>query len=216
MRRVLLLLLVLGAQAQAGPWPRGDGKVFLSFHGNAEASKDLLNIRQYATIYAEYGLTDTITLGLDYSGSELGTDKAIAFVRIPIANGDRQLRFAAELGVGLVDGENALRPGFSVGRGITLWDRHGWITLDTRVVLPGGDGSQRLEADFTFGLGVSKRFKVILQLQGGMPADGDRYLKFAPSVVYQRKPGSFYELGVVTGIQNYDAYGIKFGIWKEF
>ncbi|WP_299843236.1 hypothetical protein [uncultured Roseovarius sp.] len=216
MFRVLLLLLVLGFQAQAGPWPRGDGKVFLSFHGNAEASRDLLDIRQYATIYGEYGLTDTITLGVDYSGSELGTDKAIAFVRIPIANGDRQLRFSAELGIGLVDGENALRPGVSVGRGVSMRGRHGWITLDTRLVLPGGEANQRLEADFTFGLSISKRFKAILQLQGGMPSEGDRYLKFAPSVVFERKPGKYFELGVVTGIQNYDAYGVKFGIWKEF
>ena len=232
MLRVLLLLLVpglmSGAQTQAGPWPRGEKNVFLSAHGNVEIPDNLLVLRQYATLYAEYGLTDTITLGVDYSGGELGTEKAILFVRIPVAHGDRPLKFSAELGIGLIDDQTALRPGVSVGRGVTLFKRNGWLTLDTRAIMPTGDGLSRIEADFTFGLSVSKRFKVILQLQGGMPRDGEDYLKFAPSVVYERKARNrrgkrkhrqirqYYEFGVTTGLHNYDDYGVKFGIWREF
>jgi len=59
-----------------------------------------------------------------------------------------------------------------------------------------------------------------------MPSTGSDYLKFAPSVVFERKQRKrhksrrkskrFIEIGVTTGILNYDAYAAKVGIWREF
>ena len=231
MLRVLIILLLVSTQAQAGPWPRGKGKVFYSVHANGEYLEELGVIRQYGSIYGEYGLTDKITLGIDYNGSEIETEKAIAFIRYPLGNPDWAWRFAAELGAGIVDGENVLRPGFSLGRGINWRDRSGWLTLDTRVVLGDLPSGTRIESDFTLGLNWTERFKVIFQLQGGMPSEGDNYLKFAPSVVYelrQRKPRKgrkprkarkgkqYIEFGITTGLVNYDDYGAKLGIWREF
>ena len=226
MLRILVLFLLLGIQAQAGPWPRGKGKLFYSAHANGEYSEDTGQISQFGSLYGEYGLSDTFTLGTDYSGSDIRTDKAIAFLRVPIANKDRPWLLAAEIGIGLVDSETTIRPGFSIGRGYWLWDRDGWMTLDTRALLIGGTGTNRIEADFTIGLNVSKRIKAILQLQGGMPSTGSDYLKFAPSVVFERKQRKrhksrrkskrFIEIGVTTGILNYDAYAAKVGIWREF
>lgn len=232
MFRLVVLLLVFTTHAQAGPWPRGKGKVFFSAHANGEYIEEFDLIRQYGSVYAEYGLTDKITLGVDYNGSEITTDKAIAFVRIPIGRTDQKYRFSAELGAGLVDGEMVFRPGFSIGRGIAWRERNGWITLDTRVNMGGSSVlGNRIEADFTFGISATKRTKVILQLQGGMQSKGDDYLKFAPSVVFelkprkarvkrkkrkQRKGKQFIEFGVTTGIVNYDNYSAKLGIWREF
>lgn len=229
MFRLVVLLLVFATHAQAGPWPRGKGKVFFSAHANGEYLEEFGIIRQYGSVYAEYGLTDRVTVGVDYNGSEITTDKAIAFARIPIGRTDRTFRFAAELGAGLVNGETVLRPGFSVGRGFTWHERNGWITLDSRALL--GIAGSRIEADFTFGISATKRTKVILQLQGGLQAEGDDYLKFAPSVVFELKPRKtrskrkrrkarrgkqFIEFGVTTGIVNYDDYSAKLGIWREF
>ena len=234
MWRLLILLLLIGTQAQAGPWPRGKGKVFYSVHANVEYLDEFGMLNQYGTIYAEYGLTEKLTLGVDYSGSEIATDKAIAFLRYPIANGDRQMRYAIEMGIGLSDGQMAFRPGVSIGRGITWGQRHGWITLDTRALLTGASQSSRIESDFTFGLGMTERTKLILQLQGGIQPRGDNYLKFAPSVVVelrprkprknqrrgkQRKPRKgkqFLEIGLTAGLVNYDNYAAKIGIWREF
>ena len=228
MLRLVVLLLVFATHAQAGPWPRGKGKVFFSAHVNGEYLEEFGTIRQYGSIYGEYGLTDKITLGIDYNGSEISTDKAIAFVRIPFGKPDRTYRFAAELGAGLVDGETVLRPGFSVGRGITWRERNGWMTLDTRAILGGSSSGMRIESDFTFGISATKRTKVILQLQGGIQSKGDDYLKFAPSVVFElkerkrrgkkkkRKGKQFIEFGITAGIVNYDNYGAKLGIWREF
>ncbi|MEO3415590.1 hypothetical protein AAFO92_13115 [Roseovarius sp. CAU 1744] len=228
MLRLAVLLLVFATHAQAGPWPRGKGKVFYSAHANGEYIEEFGIIRQYGSIYAEYGLTDKITLGVDYNGSEIATDKAIAFLRIPLGRTDRTYRFAAELGAGLVDGETVLRPGFSVGRGITWRDRSGWITLDTRAILGEASAGMRIESDFTFGISATPRTKVILQLQGGIQSEGDDYLKFAPSVVFElkqrkarskrkkRKGKQYVEFGITTGIVNYENYGAKLGIWREF
>ncbi len=231
MFRLVVLLLVFATHAQAGPWPRGKGKVFFSAHANGEYIEAFDTIRQYGSVYAEYGLTDRITLGVDYNGSDIATDKAIVFARIPVFKPYRNFLFAAELGAGQVDGETVFRPGFSVGRGFTWRERGGWITLDTRAILGSSALGTRIETDFTFGISATKRTKVILQLQGGMQSKGDDYLKFAPSVVFEmkerkargkrkkrkgRKAKQFIEFGVTTGLVNYDNYAAKLGIWREF
>lgn len=232
MLRALILLLLIAGPALAGPWPRGKGKVFYSVHANVEYLEEFGLMNQYGTIYGEYGLTEKLTLGVDYSGSEIATDKAIAFLRYPIANGDRKLLYAIEMGLGLSDGEMALRPGLSIGRGITWGQRHGWISLDTRALLTGSSQTSRIESDFTFGLGMTERGKLILQLQGGIQSKGDNYLKFAPSYVIElkqpkprkkqrkkrkpRKGKQFLEIGLTAGLVNYENYAAKIGIWREF
>lgn len=214
--RVLILLLLMAGQAYAGPWPRGKGKVFYSAHINGEYAEDTGLLSQFGTLYAEYGLTEKITLGVDYSGSEIRTDKAVAFVRIPLFGTERRFRYAAELGVGLVDGDMALRPGFSIGKGVSLGKRNGWMTLDTRIVLKDGPNDMRVESDFTFGLNLGERSKLIAQLQAGLEPKGSDYVKFAPSYVFERKPGHFWELGLVADITGGSVYGAKLGIWREF
>ncbi len=216
MLRVLFLLLLISAQASAGPWPRGKGKIFYSLHMNGEYRADINMISRYGTFYAEYGLTEKITLGADYSGSETYTEKAVLFARIPLPNGDRKLLYAAELGIGMADMQFAVRPALSIGRGISWGKRTGWATIDSRAILTGKSASNRLESDLTLGLNSTKRTKVIMQFQAGLPSRGDSYLKFAPSFVFERKPGRMLELGAIVGIHNYDNYAAKLGFWREF
>ncbi len=228
MLRLAILLLLAATAAQAGLWPRGKGKVFFSAHANVEYIDEFGLFNQFGTVYGEYGLTEKLTLGIDYSGSELQTDKAVVFARYPIGKQDGTYLYAIELAAGLVDGNTALRPGFTVGRGITWGKRNGWMTLDTRAVLPSGDGDTRVETDFTFGLSLTPRVRGILQLQAGFQSGGDDYVKFAPSIVIAQKDRArrgkkrkrevkrFIEVGVTTGLMNYENHAVKIGIWREF
>ena len=232
MLRLVLLVLLLATQAQAGPWPCGKGKVFFSAHANVEYLEDTGLLNQFGTLYGEYGLSEKLTIGVDYSGTELQTDKALLFLRYPLGKQDKTYLYALELGVGLVDGNNALRPGLTIGRGIKWGKRYGWMTLDTRFVMPSGSGTSRLESDFTLGLSITPRVRGILQLQAGFQSEGEDYVKFAPSIVIEqknkrrkgkrkgRKPKrdikKFIEIGVTTGLVNYDNHSVKIGIWREF
>ena len=66
----LALALVLPAGALAGAWPRPKGETFLSFGQEFSTGATTLlgavtDIRSWSSVYAEYGLTDRLTIGLD-------------------------------------------------------------------------------------------------------------------------------------------------------
>lgn len=211
----LMILPWLAAMATAGAWPRDKGQVFAVLSGQIEGPDEFGFYRQSGTLYAEYGVTGQLTLGVDLGGDALRMNKAIAFLRWPLGRVDRPLKLAVELGAGQVEEKNALRPGLSLGRGFTLGGRQGWLALDSRAVLFGGR-DVALESDITFGLSIRRRTKVILQFQTGRPDAGDPYARFAPSLVYETEPGQQIELGVITPITGGGDNGIRLGLWRRF
>lgn len=216
MLRLLALLIILGAQAQAGAWPREKGKTFLSFSTQIEGPNEFGLYDTFATVYGEYGLTEKLTLGIDLGGSAVEMTKAIAFARLPIGHDTRETKLAIELGIGQVGGNTALRPGLSIGRGLTLGDRHGWATIDTRFVLFKGRSGHLLESDATLGLNATDKIKLIVQLQTGAPKGDPLYMRLAPSVVIEKKPGHHLEFGVTAGLLETSEMGIKIGSWRNF
>ncbi|MGR3520942.1 MAG: hypothetical protein ACU0EF_12785, partial [Roseovarius sp.] len=196
-------------------WPRAEGEGFLSAAGTVEGPDQFGLYRQSFSLYAEYGATERLTFGVDLGGDAGRMSKAIAFLRWPLGDGERPLRFALELGGGQVDEETALRPGLSVGRGITIGQRQGWLNADTRAILFDG-GTTAFETDLTAGLSLGDRVKALVQLQAGVPAQGRDYLRLAPSVVYEVRPGTQIEFGLTEPISGGGERGFKLGLWRTF
>ncbi|SEM54143.1 hypothetical protein SAMN04488077_105221 [Roseovarius tolerans] len=211
----VLLSLCLSGPALPGAWPREKGTAFLSLSRQAEGPDDHGIYRQNFTLYAEYGLTERLTLGVDAGGDALRMTKAIGFLRWPLGRADRGVKLAFELGAGQVDGENALRPGLSLGRGVEFGKLQGWLAADGRAILFTG-GGMTLETDLTFGLSLTKRSKVILQIQAGQPDLGGAYTRFAPSFVFETKPGAHIEFGLTEPLLGDGDRGIKMGLWRKF
>jgi hypothetical protein len=82
------------------------------------------------------------------------------------------------------------------------------------VVLAGG--TRTLETDLTFGLSVTEHSRVILQLQAGQPDIGDGYATFAPSLVYETKPGAHLEIGLTQPLTGSDLRSLSLGLWRTF
>ncbi|WP_297772141.1 hypothetical protein [uncultured Roseovarius sp.] len=219
MLRCLLVLVILSPwlvlEARAGAWPREKGQGFLSVSGQIDQPDDFGFYNHFIGLYAEYGATDRLTLGLDLGGDTLRMTKGIAFARWPLGQLERPLKLAVEIGLGQVDGQNALRPGLSVGQGFTIWDRHGWAAVDGRLVLF-KSGGHTLESDMTIGLSTSRRSKTILQIQTGRPAHGRPYTRLAPSFVYRMRPGAYLEFGLIAPLSGSGKRGLKLGIWRKF
>ncbi|MEI4231973.1 hypothetical protein [Roseovarius sp. D22-M7] len=211
----VVLLLWLAPVAEAGAWLREKGTAFVELSGRVTEPDEYGFYGLDAGLYAEYGLAERLTLGLDAGHDTLRVSKAVVFMRLPLGRETRQTKLAVELGAGEVGEETALRPGLSVGRGITLWDRGGWLNADGRMVLA-GSGAMTLETDLTFGLSITKRAKIILQLQAGQPDTGDGYAKFAPSFVYETKPGTHLEIGLTQPLTGSDRRGLSLDLWRMF
>lgn len=213
LRFLAALGVLLTGEAHAGAWPRTDGEAFLSFSGEFPASgTDGI----FTTFYAEYGLTDQLTLGIDVGLEGQDIYKAVGFARLPINRPDARIKLAFELGVGLAEDNPVLRPGLMIGHGFAFGEFTGWMSVDTLVYLEGNDGDVEVSTDFTIGLDMSARTKLILQLQNGNHLMDPDYLKFAPSVVIEKKPGQHFELGMLAGLENSTGIAVKLGIWRSF
>lgn len=212
---VLALLPWLATAALGGAWPRAKGEGFLSASGLIEGPDEFGLYRQSFSLYAEYGATGRLTFGVDIGGDALRMSKAIAFLRWPLRGPAHETRVAVEIGAGQVEGENALRPGLSIGRGIAIGRHPGWLNADTRAVLSGGRVTA-FEGEFTAGLSLGKRFKAMVQLQAGIPSQGRDYLRLAPSVIYETRPGTHLEFGVIEPLMGGGERGFKLGLWRQF
>ena len=216
--RLLLALAVLAwlaTDGHAGAWMRSKGEGFLSATGTVEGPDELGLYRQNFGLYAEYGATARLTFGVDLGGDTLRMTKAIAFLRWPLRDPARDTKLAVEIGIGQVEQENALRPGLSIGRGVTIGRHHGWLNADGRaIVFESGDTA--FETDLTAGLSIGERVKLIAQLQAGRPAQGRDYLRLAPSIIYQTRPDTHLEFGVTEPLSGGGERGVKLGLWRKF
>lgn len=213
--RALVLLAVLSGPSGAGPWPREKGRGFVSLTAQVHEPDGFGYLNHFFGLYAEYGATERLTLGLDVGGDIQRMSKALVFARWPLSPAEQPLKFAIELGAGEVESYAALRPGVSAGRGFVLWDRNGWMTADARAILP-QSRDITLEGDFTVGLNTTARSKTILQVQTGRPANGQPYIRLAPSLVYRTGRRLFAEIGMIEPLSGGGERGLKLGLWHEF
>lgn len=214
MRHLALIMAVLicAGPGAAGPWLRATGERFLSFSTEWTGPGDDI----FASAYFEYGVTPRVTLGFDLGSSESDFYKAVIFAKRPLDWFGSPLKMSVEMGVGVTDDAAVVRPGVSLGRGFALGSRSGWITVDTLFAIEIESGDTDLTTDVTFGVNLSGRSKLILQLQSGDHLLDPDYLKFVPSFVFETRPGQHFEIGALTGLRNSEDLGLKLGLWRKF
>ena len=218
LRRPIVLIctaLMLASHASAGAWLREQGTGFLSYSG---VYKD--NGQLDGTLYAEYGLRPKLTLGLkidvDMTSGRMGDGTGFLFARKPIKTEKRNYKLAYELGIGSTFGSvetPLIRTGLSYGRGVTLWDKNGWLAIDGAYEIAMDDGEDTAKLDTTFGLSLNDRFKVMMQVFVSQ-TESTVSTTLAPSVIWQPKPDApSYQLGIEE--QN-GTFAIKLGMWRSF
>ncbi|SNR81699.1 hypothetical protein [Puniceibacterium sediminis] len=218
----LLVLMLLPAPAKAGAWPRDQGTWFVSSDMRLSWPQDLTTwtsakpVSQYYTIYAEYGLTQDLTLGLDLGRSVSGAGKMVAFLRMPLPTPLKQTKLALELGIGRIEGRPVIRPGLSVGRAIQLFGTQGWIAADGVAEIAPLDQRSDLKLDLTYGVTLESGTKIMLQFQSGRPTGFAPFARLAPSVALPFGRNRMAEIGVTYGLRGDDTFGIKMGIWQTF
>ncbi len=222
------MLLIGAAEATAGAWPREPGTAFLSVSqrfttGPMDLRAPLADLESYTSIFAEYGLSESWTVGLDagHGRGDFPVTTALAFARHPVWQSEGGQIVSAELGLGwrdhVLDGSEArLRPGLSWGRGFESRWGAGWLGVDATAEwrLPSAD--LVLKADFTAGIRPTERTMLIAQLQTARFPDADPAVRLAPSVVRRFGARTHLQLGLDAGLAGEDTYGIKLATWWTF
>lgn len=101
MRLVLIsvLLAAAGTSAWAGAWLREKGSSFTAISVTTFEEGEG-GYKYKSSLYAEWGLRENLTIGLDAEEHQDLYGHALVFARIPIADFSQAGRFAAEFGVG--------------------------------------------------------------------------------------------------------------------
>jgi hypothetical protein len=230
MRAILLALaLALPAgEAAAGAWPRPRGETFLSFGQQVSTGARTLiaatqDIRSWTSVYAEYGLTDRLTIGLD-AGTGLGQDErvgaALAFVRLPVWSPGEH-RVAVDFGLGTLDSDaegrqTRYRFGLAWGRGFEGRRGGGWLGMESSLELREPAGNFAVKADFTAGFKPNDRWMLIAQAQTGYYPDAGGIVRLVPSVVRRLGERSHLQLGAMAEMAGDDALGATAAVWFTF
>ncbi|MCV3271529.1 hypothetical protein [Roseobacter sinensis] len=222
MRHLALAIGILLASAQtapAGPWLRERGKGFISTSGSVTEEKDVSG-----SVYFEYGLRDTITLGADlFYGIDRTLQQSgsgIVFLRFPLSKPDATHKWAWHIGLGARSLNTVITPaveaGLSWGRGIKVGERYGWAVIDSNLNIPGEDLETRIKLDGTIGLSFTDHVKgmaqVFLTHQGG-----EVFTKFAPSLLLSPGKGrTTIQLSAEIPVSGGGETQFKIGLWREF
>jgi hypothetical protein len=219
----LVALLAATSQAQAGPWPRGEGETFLSFSGFVTTPMDQIgaDTQGFASVYLERGMRHELTFGLDAGVAEGGAFSAFVFMKKPDLKQSETHRFALRLGAGASGEAGEIQDATAVfgaywGRGFTSRFGSGWATLDVQAHYGLISGDVIAKADATIGIKPNDRLKVMMQLQTGDYPGADPFLRLAPSVAWALTEGHHIELGGQVGLIGDDRVGLKIGTWLEF
>ena len=207
---------LIAGQAAAGAWAREKGELFISQGGNFLLSDGAeLPVHYDPTTYAEYGLTDRVTLGLDYHTADKGRiQTAFVFARVPLGDVDGRDRIAFSLGFGqradVVNGAETLtRGGVSWGRGL----ESGWLAVDTSATFSASDGSARPKADFTWGRHLTDRWTASVQLQTGQGFNDDYYAKISPAISFGINERYRINVGAVQALTGDGGAALKVELW---
>ncbi len=216
----LLLALALPAPAAAGAWLKEKGAKYLAF--SIDGGTD----DAWTGLYAEWGVTEALTIGLA-AGRGGSSGRAFAFVRraVPAALADPLTtriggRLAYELGAGLVDGDGASSVTLSYGRPLTTRWGDGWANVDLTGIIV---STPVLDADAydPYAVTIERKLDAIIGIRRGAAtwtlagyawSDGDdRSLAIVPSYARDLGPAQV-RIGLRLGSET----GLSFGLSRGF
>lgn len=223
MRSAVVILLLTcqlcAAPALAGAWLREKGKTFVASTFSITYFYDISQ-----STYLEYGLRDELTLGADITTfqSSLGlqSGSATLFLRLPLGEPTDRGRWTYDLGAGAGWVGDIVSPhvkaGLSWGRGFSVKEKNGWLSVDASVKWDFGLGSQEIKLDSTAGLDFSNFASGMLQLFVSSTPAGT-FTKVAPSVIFSPKGGKYrFQVGSEIPVDAPENTSIKLGLWRQF
>ena len=208
---LIFALFCLPSAASAGAWARDRGALFLAVSArHPPASRTGTGD---ASIYAEYGLRERLTLGAEFDQS----DGARIFLRRTrnLKNGSV---FANSVGIAEprdLPGVALIETGLHWGRGFTAGRMSGWISVDGRVSTTSLGLWDHAKLDLLVGLKPGGRWMHMLSVE--TYADMlTTEVSLVPSVAWRVAPGKHLQLRYSLPVKGGAERRIALALWLEF
>ncbi|MBV1925866.1 MAG: hypothetical protein KUG62_01835 [Rhodobacteraceae bacterium] len=219
-----LFCLTASQPALAGAWLRDKGKGFFAYSSTLYVTPQIypaLPLVEYdISIYADYGLTSWLTMGIDVFEQPDFGGHTLLFMRLPISASERPSKFAFELAIGghhQNDNWNPMyRAGLSWGYGFNNWFGPGWMAVDTAVEYIDGHSKPLLKVDAALGLSSPNRIRPMLQVETAVAQDLPLIWKLTPSLMIPGKGKSTWVIGVQQRSFGTPRTGLKLALWRKF
>lgn len=220
MRLVLAALVVTMATApavNAGAWLRSKGAGFGSVSATSRGGAAIDGVQTDISVFAEYGLAERLTLGLDVFERPGTGGHVLLFSRLPLVTGDGPNRLALELGIGGHHDKGNWDPMYKAalafGRGLR---DQGWLAADLAVEVRTGQTDPLFKFDVTYGFPGQYRFRPMVQLETAY-ADGFGFgWAVIPSLIYTDQNSRRWVMGLEARSAKTHSFGVKLGIWQNF
>ncbi|MBO9445509.1 hypothetical protein [Ruegeria sp. R14_0] len=214
----ILIWIFAASPAWSGAWLRDKGSAFVSAAATAFEDQDH-GYDYKASLYAEYGLRENLTLGLDIEQNRDIYGHALIFARLPVADFDNAGRFAAEFAVGAhhqqIRAWAVYKATLSYGKGFQTGWASGWVAIDAALEYRTHDALYR-KLDLTAGLSSARLINPLLQIETAYRSDRPLHWRVRPSIMIRAKDSS---RTWVLGLERNDARkntGIRLALWNTF
>ncbi|MGV6805614.1 MAG: hypothetical protein ACWA49_15560 [Ruegeria sp.] len=204
--------------AVAGAWLRDKGAAFVAVSATGFQEADG-TVQYKSSIYAEWGMRPSLTIGLDAEEHQNLFGHALVFARVPVADLGKAGHLTAEIGVGThhrkLHAWAMYKATLSWGKGFQTWGGNGWVVVDTALEDRTHDAVIR-KLDLTAGLVSNRLFDPLLQVETSYVPGQPFYWSVRPSVMYRPESGPNTWVFGVEKNASQSTLGLKLSFWQEF
>ena len=222
MRRVIISLIwsmLSAAAVSAGPWPREKGEIFVATTGTYFYGLESELIQSDGALYAEYGLSDRLTLGVSAMDNLYDYTHAYAFIRRAFSPPEQRLKFAASVGLGTsrrwLDWGAMARVDVSVGRS-TAFLKPGWWSVTAAIEDHAVWSEPTYKLDATFGLNLTDRIKTFVDVETSHRPGSPQTRTLRTSLAWKTGRGAHLLFGIEAKDSAERLIGLRAGWWRSF
>lgn len=218
--KILMMIALLSASsADAGAWLREKGKGFASLSTSVRSTDGLLGYE--TSIYADYGLRERLSVGLDINENLGNAGHALLFVRLPIGGTDRPARIATELAIGGHHSSGQWHGMYKLsmawGRGFDhKWLGSGWMTAEAAYERRLGSPAPIYKLDANMGLSAGGWARPLLKLETAyIPGSGLNWA-VSPALMITGRKNTTFVAGLEYRQSGQRMIGVNFSVWRNF
>lgn len=213
-----LFYLIASQPILAGAWLRDKGTGFISISSTIRA---LMPVPDYEiSLYADYGLTSWLNMGLDVNEIPGIAGHGLLFFRLPLPVRNPRSELAIELGLGGHHRRETWKPMYrlslSWGHGFTSRFGPGWLAVESAIEQRTGNAEPLFKLDATLGLSSPNHIRPMLQLETAFAQDLPLQWTLTPSLMIPGKGNSTWVIGIQRRSFGANRTGLKVALWRRF